>query len=111
MFVSLLLKYKTFSLKSFALFRSALWHATLWVAIRVARWFVFKPKIPIWVNFGGPWNGKCRYILWSFGIFYDQLVDYLAIWQCCGNLVYFPLFWYIVKRKNLATLATNVCTA
>jgi hypothetical protein len=20
---------------------------------RVARWFVFKPKIPIWVNFGG----------------------------------------------------------
>jgi hypothetical protein len=21
---------------------------------KVARWFVFKPKIPIWVNFGGP---------------------------------------------------------
>jgi hypothetical protein len=21
---------------------------------RVAGWFVFKPKIPIWVNFGGP---------------------------------------------------------
>jgi hypothetical protein len=21
---------------------------------RVARWFLFKPKIPIWVNFGGP---------------------------------------------------------
>jgi hypothetical protein len=21
---------------------------------RVARWFSFKPKIPIWVNFGGP---------------------------------------------------------
>jgi hypothetical protein len=21
---------------------------------RVARWFVFKPKIPIWVNFGRP---------------------------------------------------------
>jgi hypothetical protein len=20
----------------------------------VARWFIFKPKIPIWVNFGGP---------------------------------------------------------
>jgi hypothetical protein len=19
----------------------------------------FKPKIQIWVNFGGPWNGKC----------------------------------------------------
>jgi hypothetical protein len=21
---------------------------------RVARWFIFEPKIPIWVNFGGP---------------------------------------------------------
>jgi hypothetical protein len=29
---------------------------------RDARWF-FKPKIPIWVNLGGPWNGKCWYIL------------------------------------------------
>jgi sorbitol-specific phosphotransferase system component IIC len=26
---------------------------------RVARWFIFKPKITIWVSFGGPWNGKC----------------------------------------------------
>jgi hypothetical protein len=26
----------------------------LWVGPRVARWLVFKPKIPIWVNFGGP---------------------------------------------------------
>jgi hypothetical protein len=26
---------------------------------RVARWFVFKPKIPIWVNFfGGPYIGN-----------------------------------------------------
>jgi hypothetical protein len=33
------------------------------VSGRVARWFVFKPKIPIWVNFGGSWNGKSWYIL------------------------------------------------
>jgi hypothetical protein len=26
---------------------------------RVARWFVFKPKIQILVNFGGPLIGKC----------------------------------------------------
>jgi hypothetical protein len=32
-------------------------------AIRVARWFVFKPKIPIWVNFGASCNGKSWYIL------------------------------------------------
>jgi hypothetical protein len=30
---------------------------------RVARWFVFKTKIPIWVNFGGPSNEKSWYIL------------------------------------------------
>jgi hypothetical protein len=36
---------------------------------RVARWYVFKPKTQIWINFGGPWNWKCSYILWSFAIF------------------------------------------
>jgi hypothetical protein len=25
---------------------------------RVARWYIFKPKIPFWENFGGTWNGK-----------------------------------------------------
>jgi hypothetical protein len=34
-----------------------------WVVSRVARWFVFKPKIPIWVNFGGFCYGKSWYIL------------------------------------------------
>jgi hypothetical protein len=31
----------------------------------VARWYIFKPKISIWVNFGGPQNGKCwnRYFI------------------------------------------------
>jgi hypothetical protein len=33
------------------------------ILARVARWFVFKPKIPILVKFGGPWNEKCCYIL------------------------------------------------
>jgi hypothetical protein len=26
----------------------------LQVPIRVARWFYFQTKVPIWVNFGGP---------------------------------------------------------
>jgi hypothetical protein len=30
---------------------------TLWS--RAARWFIFKPKIRIWVIFGGPLIGKC----------------------------------------------------
>jgi hypothetical protein len=29
-------------------------HSKFRFFIRVARWFLFKPKIPIWVNFGGP---------------------------------------------------------
>jgi hypothetical protein len=28
---------------------------------KVARWFAFKPKIPIWLNFVGPLNRKCCY--------------------------------------------------
>jgi hypothetical protein len=35
---------------------------------------IFKPKIPIWVNFG-----KCWYILWSFGIFYSHMVYFMAV--------------------------------
>jgi hypothetical protein len=31
--------------------------------------YIFKPKIPFWVNLGGPWNGKGCCVLWSFGIF------------------------------------------
>jgi hypothetical protein len=39
-------------------------------------------KIPIWVNFGGPWNGKkmlvyfmtIMNILWPFGIIYGRLL-------------------------------------
>jgi hypothetical protein len=69
------------------------------VATRVARRYFFKPKIPIWVNFGGPWNGKCWSILWPFGIYYGNSVYFMAIWWVSCNLVYFPLFWYIVSRK------------
>jgi hypothetical protein len=48
---------------------------------RVARWFVFKPKIQIWVNFRGSCTGRCWVyfmetwaILRSFAIFYGHLV-------------------------------------
>jgi hypothetical protein len=37
---------------------------------RVARWFVFKPKIPIWVNFG----------VVIFDIFYGHLVYFMVLW-------------------------------
>jgi hypothetical protein len=72
--------------------------------IRVARWFVFEPKIPIWINFGGPCDGRCWYILWPFGLFYGHLSILY------GLLVYFMVIWYIFpvlvsfSKKNLATL-------
>jgi hypothetical protein len=53
------------------------------IETRVAGWYIFKPKIPIWVNFGGFCNAICMYILWSLGIF-------LAIWY-----TYFMAVWYV----------------
>jgi hypothetical protein len=35
---------------------------------RVARWYIFKPKIQIRVNFGGSCRGRCWYILLPFGV-------------------------------------------
>jgi hypothetical protein len=59
------------------------------VQARVARWFVFKPNIPIWVNFGGGCNGKSWY-------FYDNLVYFTANGNIYGHLVYFVVTWYIL---------------
>jgi hypothetical protein len=36
---------------------------------RVAIWYIFKPKIPIWVNFGGPWNRIYWYMLCPSAIY------------------------------------------
>jgi hypothetical protein len=45
---------------------------------RVARWYIFKPKIQVWVNFCGSFYW-CRYVYQDVGIFYDHLVYFLAI--------------------------------
>jgi hypothetical protein len=92
--------------------RTSCWHASFTVngpffraGSWVAKWFVFKPKMPIWVNFGGPCDGRCWYILWPFGLF----DGHLAIFY--GFLVYVMVIWYIFpvlvsfSKKNLATLA------
>jgi hypothetical protein len=46
---------------------------------RVARWYIFKPKILVWVNSGGSYND-------DVGIFYGHLAYHLA---------YFTAIWYI----------------
>jgi hypothetical protein len=72
----------------------------------VARRFVFKPKIPIWVNFGGCCDGSCWYItyymvicsiLWPSGLFYGFLVCFKVIWYILPVLV-------SCSKKNVATL-------
>jgi hypothetical protein len=40
----------------------------------------FKPKIPNWVNFGGSCAGRGCPILRPFGLFYYNLVYFVAIW-------------------------------
>jgi hypothetical protein len=70
------------------------------VCHRVARWFTFIPKIPVWVNFGGPWNGKCWYILWPFGIFTALWYNLWSFGIVCGKLVYLTLVWQLHFRNN-----------
>jgi hypothetical protein len=71
------------------------------VRSRVARWYIFKPKIPIWVFIGGPWNGKCLYILQSFGR------HSLCIWYIlCSFGIFFPVLVCCTK-KNLAPLVRS----
>jgi hypothetical protein len=76
------------------------WNAAIPAVTRVARWHTFKPKIPNWVNFGGSCNGRCRHILWPFGIF-------------CSNVANFTVVWYIFPvlvcctKKYLAALAVT----
>jgi hypothetical protein len=69
------------------------------VASRVARWFIFKPKIPLWVNFGGL---KIEYVC----IFYNHLEYFTATWYnlwlfgiVCCDLVYFSHFGMFGPRK------------
>jgi hypothetical protein len=47
------------------------------VSARVARWFIFKPKIPFWVNFEELWNGNGWYGFCSFGKFYGREVYFM----------------------------------
>jgi hypothetical protein len=64
------------------------------VLCRVARWYIFKPNIPIWVNFVGSCNGRCLYIL----------VYHTAIWYIlctCGHLVIFPRFGILYMQRKI----------
>jgi hypothetical protein len=54
-----------------------------------ARWFENKPKIPIWVNFGGPCNGQCWNMLCPFRLFDGHLLYLTAICYILWSFVIF----------------------
>jgi hypothetical protein len=57
----------------------------------VARWYIFEPKIPIWVNFAGSCNGKCWYIFYYF----------TAIWYILLSFgIFFPILVYCTKKSS-----------
>jgi hypothetical protein len=81
---------------------------------RVARWFVFKPKIQILVKFGGPLNRKCCYICYICYILF--LLEYCtAIWynlqpfgRVCGHLLcIFFRFWYVCTEQKSGNPGLN----
>jgi hypothetical protein len=70
--------------------------------IRVARWYIFRPKIPIWLNSERSCIGRFCYILWTLGLFYGHWIYFMAIWYIlwpfgifCVNVVLFYPFWYV----------------
>jgi hypothetical protein len=68
---------------------------------RVVGWYIFKPKIPIWINFGGPCNGRCLYILWTFGIFSAIWYTYFtAIWNIWLQFGNFSPFGMLHQEKS-----------
>jgi hypothetical protein len=82
--------------------------AVSWAESRVARWHILNPKILIWVNFGGLRNARFLYVFWPFGLFYGNLVYFVAIWYIFWLFgLFFPVMVSCTK-KNLATLAERV---
>jgi hypothetical protein len=59
-----------------------------------------KPKIPNLVYFGGRWNGKCWFILCSFGIYQGYLVELWPFGIFCRYLVYSYHFGILNKEKS-----------
>jgi uncharacterized membrane protein YczE len=69
-----------------------------------ARWFVFKPKIPIWVNFGWPKIGMLIYFLPTSNILQTFWIFFIIWCILCSFGTFFPVL-VSCTEKNLAALA------
>jgi hypothetical protein len=78
-------------------------HAKVWsdlLDIRVAKWFIFKPKIPIWVNFEVLRLENVIYFMAIWNIFMDVWDILWPLGTFCVNLVHYSRFWYHVPKKS-----------
>jgi hypothetical protein len=67
-----------------------------WDINMVARCYIFKQKISIWVNFGVPCSVSYSYILRPFGLFYCHLLYFKAIYR-----VHFVVFWVYLSHFGI----------
>jgi hypothetical protein len=70
--------------------------------LRVARWHIFKTKIPVWENFGGSCNGRCWYItymaIWSILLPFGIFCDHFGIFYVYSYI--FSPVRYVVPKKS-----------
>jgi hypothetical protein len=73
------------------------------VSTRVARCFLFKPKIPIWVNLGGPYVPRVE----NVDTIHSHLEYFTDIWDILGpfgtfysHWVHFPGFGILCQEKS-----------
>jgi hypothetical protein len=71
----------------------------VFIGIRVARWHIFEPKIPIGVNFEGSCNGRGWFIMWHVGVFYGYLVYFVTIWYILWLFGIFYRFGILYLEK------------
>jgi hypothetical protein len=65
-----------------------------------------KTKNPNLGIFWRPWNGKCWYILRTFGIIYYHFVWCMMydVWWCLWSFGILYQFWYVFTNNTLTTL-------
>jgi hypothetical protein len=61
------------------------------ISFGVARWYIYKPKIAIWVKFGVSCKLRSWYISWPFNLLWTFDLFWL--------FGIFFTFWYVVRRK------------
>jgi hypothetical protein len=59
----------------------------------------FQTKNCNWGKFWGSCNGKCWYILRTFGLCYGHLIYSMVIWYILWPFGIFSSFWYVTPRK------------